>query len=129
MDAKLYHRILSVNLIPTAKNFYRDGEQWYFLQDNDPKHKSKLVTEWLHNSGVTCIDFPPYSPDLNPIENLWSDMNTRVQRHNPTTMEELQDVIAEEWELTSLELLISLSHSMPSRCQQVVDALGYKTKY
>ena len=38
--------------------------------DNDKKFKSGMVVEWCHNNGVTVMDFPPYSPDLNPIENV-----------------------------------------------------------
>jgi hypothetical protein len=62
----------SVNLVATAKLHYDvdTAERWFLLQhDNDKKFRSNLVTEWLHNAGVTVIEFPPYPPHLNPIEN------------------------------------------------------------
>ena len=83
---------------------------------------------WLHNNGVSCIDFPPYSPDLNPIENLWADMARRVEEFQCDTMEELQDVIAAEWDKIDGDMR-KLAHSMPSRCQAVIDAKGWHTKY
>ncbi len=44
-------------------------------------------------------------------------------------MEELQDIVAEEWEKTPVDYLASLVHSMPERCQAVIDAKGDHTKY
>jgi hypothetical protein len=68
MDAKLLKKIFAEgHLLESAKDrgwMEPLGHQWWFLQDNDPKHKSGVQT-WLHNNGISCIDFPPYSPDLN----------------------------------------------------------------
>jgi DDE superfamily endonuclease/Transposase len=126
LDGKLLKRILSDNLIPSARlHFTSDPpEQWYFLQDNDPKHCSHLVRNWLHNNGVTCIDFPPYSPDLNPSENLWNDLARRVEKHQAEEVELLQDTVAEEWKKTAKKLLTQLAHSMPKRCELVIAAKG-----
>ena len=69
------------------------------------------------------LDFPPYSPDLkfNPIESLWA---FRVE-----TVEELQDVISDEWNEIGAETLQSLADSMPARCAAVIEAQGSHTKY
>jgi hypothetical protein len=131
LDAPLMKSILSDHLIPSAKlHFSFDPpEQWYLLHDNDKKFKSNLVTEHLHNTGISTIDFPPYSPDLNPIENLWSSLARSVELRKCDTMEKLQDVIAEEWDKVDVELLRTLVHSMPDRCRAVIDAKGWHTKY
>ena len=92
------------------------------LQDNAPQHKSVLVRTWLFNNGIQCIDFPPYSPDLNPIENLWADLARRVEEFQCDSMEELQDIVAEQWKETNTDLLRRLARSMPERCQAVIDA-------
>jgi hypothetical protein len=75
------------------------------------------------------IDFPAYSPDLNPMENLWNDIARRVESRPASTIEQLQDVIAEEWEATDVNLLHKLARSMPDRCQAVIDAKGDHIKY
>ena len=75
------------------------------------------------------MDFPPSSPDLNPIENLWSTMARAVERHQCETVEELQDVIAAEWDKVDKRLMLKLAHSMPKRCEAVIDAQGWHTKY
>ena len=43
-----------------------------FMQDNDPIHSAKTVKKWLSEMGIKVRDWPPYGPDLNPIENLWA---------------------------------------------------------
>ncbi len=133
LDSHLYKRILTDNLLPSASLHFSLAppriEQWYFLHDNDPKHTSGVVREWLHNAGVSVLEFPPYSPDLNPIENLWNAMARAVEQHACNTMEELQDVVAAEWERVDADYMRKLAHSMPKRCAAVVEAKGWHTKY
>ena len=41
-----------------------------FMQDNALIHKAHKVTEFFKEIGIEVMAWPPYSPDLNPIENL-----------------------------------------------------------
>ncbi len=84
---------------------------------------------WLFNHGIQLIKIPPYSPDLNPIEHLWADLARRVEQYQCETMEELQDIVADEWKDTSVDFIRELVQSMPERCQAVIDANGDHTKY
>ena len=131
MDGRLLKKILGSHLVESAQlHFEQDPpELWHLLQDNDPKHKSVLVRTWLHNNGISMLDFPPYSPDLNPIENMWNDLARRVELRPAGTIDELQDVIAQEWEATPVSFLETLARSMPKRCQAVIDANGQYTHY
>ena len=92
----------------------------YFLQDNAPSHTSNESRAWLHNNGIDCIDFPPYSPDLNPIENLWADLKRRVELRCPCDSTELKQFLTEEWTATDPEYLRCLTHftdqSLQSSC-------------
>jgi len=131
LDAKLLEHILDTHLIPSAALVFEQHpfEPWWLLQDNAPAHKSRSVQQWLHNHGIQLLDFPPYSPDLNPIEHLWADVETRVEQRAACTVEQLQERISEEWAATPVQLLESLSHSMPARCQAVIDARGDHTRF
>ena len=132
LNAVLERKILSDNVLPSAKmtGLLTDPpEQWYFLHDNDKKFTADVVQNWVHNNGVTAIDFPPYSPDLNPIENLWNTCAREVEKFQCETMMELQDVVADVWERIDVDHLRELSDSMPRRCQAVIAAHGWHTKY
>lgn len=131
LDSKLLKKIFEDgHLLHSAEDRGLLGTgEWWFLQDNDPKHKSKLIQEWLHNKGISCIDFPPYSPDLNPIENLWATLARRVEKMPCNTVESLQNAVETAWKEIEPELMRSLVHSMPARCQAVIDAKGFHTKY
>ena len=137
MDAKMMADVLEENLLATAEEhglLVDPPQQWYFLHDNAPTFINGRVRTWLHNNGITCLELPPYSPDLNPIENLWAWFSARLDVRNADSMEKLQDLIAEEWESfreseEALALMKKLVHSMPARCKAVRDANGWHTKY
>jgi hypothetical protein len=42
--------------------------RYIFMQDNASIHTAHSVRDWFRNAGLKCLDWPPYSPDLNPIE-------------------------------------------------------------
>jgi len=128
LESTLFRRILQKCLLPSARRLFPPGP-WYFLQDNDPKHTSLKIKTHLHNKGVTCLELPPYSPDLNPIENLWKDLKRRIEKRNARNVEELKQFVSEEWLATDPTFLVNLSHSMPDRLTAVIANGGHTTKY
>ncbi len=115
-------------MLTAAKTFY-PNEAWWFLQNNDPKHKSRVVQTFLFNNGIQCIDFPPLSPDLNPIENLLSILKTKLEARKAKDLDELEKFVLEEWHALSLNLLDTLATSMHRRCQDVLNNQGHTSKY
>jgi hypothetical protein len=101
----------------------------YHLHDNDKKFMSGLVSEWCHNAGITNLEFPPYSPDLNPIENLWAILKGKVENERPRTKEALIDAIKSQWKTIDIELCARLALSMTRRCNKVINNFGGKIKY
>ena len=65
--------------------------------DNAPIHKTTVLKEFLQARGVIVNFLPPYSPDLNPIENFFSALKARVnsKRPRPTTRNELKNIVIE----------------------------------
>lgn len=63
----------------------------YFVQDGAPCHTSKQVKEWLENCALDYIkDWPASSPDLNPVENLWSVMKNEIKKEDTSSLQKLK---------------------------------------
>ena len=102
------------------------------LEDNDPKHKSKVATKAKEESKFQLVtNYPPQSPDLNPIENLWIIWDKAVHKRNPKNLEELRKFAHEEWKKLNerMPLLEELVNSMPRRLNALIEKNGWNTKY
>jgi transposase len=128
LDARRYQSILALNLVSSAHQFWPSG-QWWYQQDNWTVHTAGTSQAWFHNHGIDLIDWPAWSPDLNPIENLWSDLKRRVYAHHPQTMEELEHWIGKEWAATDLDFISHICRSMPQRLLLLRENHGHKISY
>ena len=96
-----------------------------FMFDGAPCHWAKFVLQWLEDCQVDFIhDWPNNSPDLNPIENLWSIINRRLQGKATSTISTLEAVVQEEWPYLGLKLLHKLAESVLSRLHECIKRKG-----
>jgi transposase len=129
MEQNQYIRILEQEMLPSAQNLFGD-RYWAFQQDNDPKHTARRVQEFIRQRGINLLPYwPSQSPDLNPIENLWSILDNNLKDRRPQSKAELFQVLQDGWNALDIGLLRRLVESMPRRIQAVIDANGYMTKY
>jgi len=98
LNADLYCQILRDELIKSLDYHDLGVNDIIFQQDNDPKHTSKLAKECLQELGLKTLQWPAQSPDLNPIEHLWSHLKRRLNAwsRQPTGMLELWERVEEE---------------------------------
>ncbi|GES89422.1 IS630 family transposase [Rhizophagus clarus] len=114
LDHHLYRQILNEHLYDNANAMH--GRRWVFQQDNDPKHtscdvKSDLETHLLGR----VLPWPSYSPDLNPIENVWAILKKNVEK--------------KEWDDLDNNVIVNCINGMRSRIEACIDAEGGHTKY
>lgn len=96
MDAELYVEILRTTLLPFLTEKYPEGHR--FMQDNDPKHTSRLAQSFFTDNNITWWKTAAESPDLNPVENLWHELKEFVRREvKPQTKQELVKGIESFW--------------------------------
>ena len=113
MNAEYYINILRQHL-PEIRGML--GRRWRFQQDNDPKHTSRVAKKFLEETFPEVMNWPSNSPDLNPIENLWSIVKHNVEKRMPANIDDLKEYLAEEWDKIPNALLSNLVSSMSRRC-------------
>jgi transposase len=125
-----YLDILQNHLCPQMKEWYGRRHHIY-QQDNAPCHKAGNVMHFLQQQPFEVMQWPPFSPDLSPIENLWAIIKRRVHREATTSCEEL---LARVWIIWTedpeiKEACKSLIEGMPRRVIACIEAKGGPLKY
>lgn len=126
LNANRYKAVLQQHLLPSIQA----SGCTIFMQDGAPCHTAKQVTKWISDQGIQLLQWPPNSPDLNPIENLWGYMKQSPSFASLSTRQQLTHEISRVWnnEIT-LEQCRKLVHSMPHRVSSVLRNGGYACKY
>lgn len=129
MNAQSYLNVLETAL-PEAEEIF-EGESFIFQHDNAPIHTARVVKRYLEDKNVSLLSWPPYSPDLNIMENLWGWLSRQIysggkQYDNVT---ELINAIKNAWNEVPASLLTSLFSSMKRRIFEVISKNGGSTHY
>ena len=118
------------------------AQHWWegliFMQDNAPIHTANKVKDWFQEQRIHHTDWPPYSPDLNPIEHVWRHLKNIVLEIHPELQhisgkenicEALETALREAWTMIGKDLLDNLIESMERRIAACIDTKGWHTKY
>jgi len=130
LDAAGLRDIFRDYLLPAVKEHFGEAADWWLLHDNDPgRHKSQVLRIFMHNNYIRPLDFPPYSPDLNPIENVWREMDLRMASTRADAKAELEALVTKTWGDIEPTYCSKLALSMPKRIAQVIERKGAYTDY
>lgn len=129
MNAMSYKAVLE-KAFPEVDTIFGDLE-WKFQQDNAPIHTARAVKLWIERQDVEVLNWPPYSPDLNIIENVWGWIVRKVYESGKqySNKSELIDAIKHTWSCISLDLIKNLYDSVPNRIYQCILNKGGSTSY
>ena len=123
-------------VLPLLNQFHLENPEILYMQDNAPCHKAHSTIEALREVGIVPIRWPPYSPDLNPIESLWNILKNHIQVNSPEIngvrlvgSARLKILLEAAWHSIPSEELSVLVGSMHERCAAVITANGGYTKY
>lgn len=133
LTADIYQDIISARLppnhfAPDCPKSYK--KNWYFLQDNDPRHKAKGPMKLLKETVADRIyKHPAVSPDLNVMEDVWSYLDRHVRASKVSTIRGLKKKLTELWnDLPWNEFRPSIE-SMANRLRQCLERKGERTDY
>ena len=115
-------------MLPSAEICF-GTDAWIFQQDNDPQHTANATKAQFVDNSVPVMEWPSQSPDLNPIENLWSILEQRSKKRRVNTKEGFIAELRKEWNELYEDLLFTLSDSIPRRIEAVLAVNGWMTKY
>ena len=121
INAQKYCELLKTHLLPLHRSRRRHNPV-VFMQDGAPCHTATLTTKLLSDTNVVVLKWPPNSPDLNPIENLWAIVSAKVVRHYPSTVGELRAAVEKEWEAVPQPTVDKLVRSFERRREAVSKA-------
>jgi transposase len=132
MDGPKYREILKRHMAPHLKGLEgKTGVELIFQHDNDPKHTSKVVKNYLSNKQMTVLEWASQSPDMNAIEHGWRQLKMRIahRTYKAKNLDEVFDIAQEEWNNIPLAAFQELIDSMPRRVRACYEAKGGHTKY
>ncbi len=121
VNAAIYQEILEHFMLPSADKLYGDAD-FIFQQDLAPAHTAKGTKSWFNDHGVTVLDWPANSPDLNPIENLWGIVKRKMRDTRPNNADELKATVKETWASIPPQQCHKLITSMPHQIEAVIKA-------
>ena len=128
MDAPRFTQILQAGLLPYINEVFPDGHR--LQQDNDPKHCSNMVDDFLAENVVEWWRTPPESPDLNPIENVWGSLKQFLRtNYKPRDLAELKAGIQQFWSTLTPDVCGRYINHLHKVIPKVIEVNGEPSGY
>ncbi|CAD5227603.1 unnamed protein product [Bursaphelenchus xylophilus] len=128
INAKVYQKdILEKVVLPWSAEHFGQ-RRWTFQQDSAPAHSSKSTQDWIRAHFPDFIpskEWPPYSPDLNPLDySIWSILEARACSKPHDNIESLKASLIKEWKRLTAEEVRAAALNFTERLKLCVGAQG-----
>ncbi|GFV18861.1 transposable element Tcb1 transposase [Trichonephila clavipes] len=102
-----------------------------FQQDNARPHVARIVQRYFINHQIELLPWPARSPDLSPIENMWSMVAQLLNQITlpAATPDQLWQPVEAAWSAVSQEHIQSIFEPMPRRVAAVISNNGGHSGY
>lgn len=127
VNQQVYKELLEKKVIPWANQHF--GNQfWCFQQDSAPAHKAKKVQQFLAENCpdfISCDEWPPSSPDLNPMDySVWNMLQARVNSKVHRSVDALKRCLKKEWEKMDLKVVTKCYNAWWGKLDSCIKAKG-----
>ena len=124
-------RYINQVLVPHVQPFFQQHPNAILQQDNARPHSARATQDYLQQQNIPTMQWPPLSPDLNPIEHFWDMLQREISdvQPPPANLADLHQAIIQAWARIPQPAVNRLVHSMRRRCQAVLAARGGHTPY
>jgi transposase len=110
MNGEKFSEYVEQHLVPTL----HCGD--IVVMDNLRSHKVDGIRQAIENAGATVLYLPPYSPDLNPIEQMWSKIKAFLRKVKARSQESLLLALPDAFASVSVEDIIGWFHHCGYSC-------------
>jgi len=131
MKSDQYEEVLAEDVFNYIVANYGAPDAAWLQEDLAPCHASKRSMAAKVALELKPMPWMGQSPDLNPIENAWNELDGRLRSRtmSPKNLDELLEALCEKWNAIPASFVTSHIQSMPHRVQAVVASKRFGTKY
>jgi hypothetical protein len=132
VGAEEFQEVLWEELQPDAEGIFSAAgvQDWVYLLDGASPHTARSTADFMCDKGIRIIaDWPPYSPDLNPIENAWAWLKQQLYAQQYASLEAMWEAAQAIWASMPLSMCQNLMNSIATRKAVCIARGGGHTGY
>ena len=124
LDGPAFQAVLNENLLPIW------DDNFLLLQDNAPPHEAASTMSFLEENGIIVVnDWPPHSPDLSIIENVWKMLGDKRRAKKFTNLNDLRSFSEKEFYSIPESNIQKVFESIPRRIRAVLKHRSFLTQF
>lgn len=128
MNAADYVNILRENLRKSAEDM-GTGDNFIFQQDNSPVHTAATSRKFFQQEEIELSEWVSNSPDYNPIENLWDEVDRRIPKESRRRMRDFEAALIKTWKEIPVSVCEGLVRTMSERLTESITRNGGHTHF